>query len=84
MIYYRMTFQSVGSAEFDTAHFMHCDSMRSMGKYKKDVNPFLTHLSCVFLALTHRNENTFCTRTFMCSLWLLEQPVGQTLQWPVS
>ena len=64
--------------------FMHYDFMRSMGWCKKDVTPFLTHLSCVFLALTHRNENTFCTRTFMCPWWLLEQPVGQTLEWPVS
>ena len=45
--------------------FMHYDFMRSMSTCKKDVNPFLTHLSCVFLALTHRNENTFCTRTFI-------------------
>ena len=51
--------------------FMHYDFMRSMGW-------------CVFLALTHRNENTFCTRTFMCPWWLLEQPFGQTLEWPVS
>ena len=64
--------------------FMHYDFMRSMGWCKKDVTPFLTHLSCVFLALTHRNENTFCTRTFMCPWWLLEQPFGQTLEWPVS
>ena len=59
--------------------FMHYDFKRSMGECKKDVTPFLTHLSCVFLALTHRNENTFCTRTFLCPWWLLEQPVGQTL-----
>ena len=64
--------------------FMHYDFMRSMGRCKKDVTPFLTHLSCVFLALTHRNENTFCTRTFMCPWWLLEEPFGQTLEWPVS
>ena len=63
---------------------MHYDFMRSMGWCKKDVTPFLTHLSCVFLALTHRNENTFCSRTFMCPWWLLEQPFGQTLEWPVS
>ena len=30
------------------------------------------------------NENASCTRTFMCPWWLLEQPVGQTLEWPVS
>ena len=64
--------------------FMHYDLMRSIGWCKKDVTPFLTHLSCVFLALTHRNENTFCTRTFRCPWWLLEQPFGQTLEWPVS
>ena len=57
--------------------FMHYDFMRSMGWCKKELTPFLTHLSCVFLALTHRNENTFCTRTFMCPWWLFEQPFGQ-------
>ena len=55
---------------------MHYDFMRSMDWCKKDVTPFLTHLSCVFLALTHRNENTFCTRTFMCP-WL----VARTTFW---
>ena len=28
--------------------------------------------------------NTLCTRTFMCPWWLLEQPDGQTLEWPMS
>ena len=48
--------------------FMHYDFMRSIGWCKKDVTPFLTHLSWVFLALTHRNENTFCTKYFHVSL----------------
>ena len=77
MIYYRMKFQSVGSAEFNTAYF------HALWFYEVDGLVQETHSSWVFLALTHRNENTFCTRTFMCP-WLLAQPVGQTLEWPVS
>ena len=30
------------------------------------------------------NENVLCTRTFMCPWLLLEQSVGQTLEWLVS
>ena len=48
--------------------FMHYDFMRSMGWCKKDVTPFLTHLSCVFLALTHRNEKNFLHADFYVSL----------------
>ena len=69
------------SAEFNTAYF------HALWFYEVDglvQDRRLTHLSCVFLALTHRNENLFCTRTFMCPWWLLAQPVGQTLKWPVS
>ena len=54
------------------------------GLVQEDVTPFLTHSNYVFLALTHRNENTFCTRTFLRPWWLLAQPAGQTLEWPVS
>ena len=74
MIYHRMKFQSLGSAEFNTAYFHALWFYEVMGWCKKNATPFLTHLSCVFLALTHRNENAFCTRTFMCPRWLLEQP----------
>ena len=84
MTYYRMKFQSVGSAEFNTAYFHALWFYEVDGSVQENVTPFLTHLNCVFLALTHRNENTFCTRTFMCPWWLLEQPFGQTLEWPVS
>ena len=87
MIYYRMKFESVGSAEFNTAYFHALWFYEADGlvqERRRPLTPFLTHLSCVFLALTHRNENTFCTRTFMCPWWLLEQPFGQTVEWPVS
>ena len=84
MIYYRMKFQSVGSAEFNTAYFHALWFYEVDGLVQERRNSILTHLSCVFLALTHRNENTFCTRTFMCPWWLLEQPFGQTLEWPVG
>ena len=84
MIYYRMKFRSVGSAEFNTAYFHALWFCEVDGLVQERRNSFLTHLSCVFLAITHRNESTSCTRTFMCPWWLLEQPFGQTLEWLVS
>ena len=84
MIYYRMKYQSVGSAEFNTAYFhaLWFYEVDGFGQERRNSisNALELRLSCT----NHRNENTFCTRTVMCPRWLLEQPFGQTLEWPVS
>ena len=48
--------------------FMHYDFMRSMGKSKKDVNPFLTQLSCVFLESNPSKLKHFLLADFHVSL----------------
>ena len=44
---------------------MFLDKNMSMGKYKKDVTPLLTHWSFVFLALNHR-----CVDSCTATMWL--------------
>ena len=85
LIYHRIKFQSVGSAEFNTAYF-HAWFYEVDGLVQEIRNSISNalelRLSCT--TLTHRNENPFCTRTVMCHWWLVEQAVGQTLEWSVS
>ena len=84
MIYYRMKFQSVGSAEFNTAYFYALWFYEVDGLVQERRNSISNALELRLSCTNPSNENTFCTRTFMCPWWLLKQPFGQTLEWLVS
>ena len=84
MIYYRIRFQSVCTAEFNTAYFhalWFCEVDGLVQERRNSIsNALQLRLSC-----TNPSEwNIFCTRTFMRPWWLHEQPFGQTLEWSVS
>ena len=84
--YYRMKFQSVGSAEFNTAYFHALWFYEVDGLVQERRNSISNALE---LRLSCTNPSKWkhfleSTRTFLCPWWLLTQPVGQTLEWPVS
>ena len=84
MIYYRMKFQSVGSAEFNTAYF-HALWFHEVDGLVQERRNSISNALDLRLSCTNPSKwKHFLHADFHCPWWLLAQPVGQTLEWPVS
>ena len=84
MIYNRMKFQSVGSAEFNTAYFHALRFYEVDGLVQERRNSISNtlelHLSCT----KPSKWKHFLHADFHVSLMVARKPFGQTLEWPVS
>ena len=84
MIYYRMKFQSVGSVEYNIAYLHVLWFYEVDGLVQERRNSISNALELGLSCTNPSKWKPFLHTDFMCHWWLLEQPVGQKLEWPMS